>query len=46
VTHNAISIFWFSGDKMGKAWMQSDRLDFYQQIGIISADTVTSLAEK
>ena len=36
VHHNAINIFQFSGNKIIKAWMQSDRLGFYQQIGVIS----------
>jgi steroid delta-isomerase-like uncharacterized protein len=46
VTHNAISIFQFSGDKISKGWMQTDRLSFYQQIGVISSDAVTAPVEK
>ena len=46
VIHNAINIFQFSGDKIIKAWMQADRLGFYQQIGVVSADAITSPAKK
>ncbi|MDB4900730.1 MAG: hypothetical protein JWQ63_11 [Mucilaginibacter sp.] len=45
VNHNAINIFLFSGDKIIKAWMQSDRLGFYQQIGVISLDAVKPLVK-
>ena len=40
VVHHAIHIFQFSGNKIIKAWMQSDRLGFYEQIGVISPDVV------
>jgi steroid delta-isomerase-like uncharacterized protein len=40
VTHHAIHIFQFSGGKIIAAWMQSDRLGFYQQIGVISQDAI------
>jgi steroid delta-isomerase-like uncharacterized protein len=40
VTHHAIHIFQFSGGKIINAWMQSDRLGFYQQIGVISQDAI------
>jgi len=46
VTHSAISIFQFSDDKIIKAWMAADRLDFFQQIGVISADITTPPAKK
>lgn len=42
VTHHAISIFQFDGDKISKAWMQADRLGFYQQIGVIAPDITTA----
>jgi steroid delta-isomerase-like uncharacterized protein len=45
VNHNAINIFQFSGDKIVKAWMQSDRLGFYEQIGVISPDAVKPLVK-
>jgi steroid delta-isomerase-like uncharacterized protein len=35
VTHHAVNIFQFSGSKISKAWMESDRLGFFQQIGVI-----------
>jgi steroid delta-isomerase-like uncharacterized protein len=41
VIHSAINIFEFRDDKISKSWMQSDRLGFYQQIGVISAGAVT-----
>ena len=40
VAHHAIHIFQFSGCKITNAWMQSDRLGFYQQIGVISQDAI------
>ena len=40
VTHHAIHIFQFSGGKIITAWMQSDRLGFYQQIEVISQDAI------
>ncbi len=40
VIHHAIHIFQFSGGKITNAWMQSDRLGFYQQIGVISQDAI------
>ena len=41
VTHHAISIFQFNGDKIIKGWMIADRLSFFQQIGVISPDITT-----
>jgi steroid delta-isomerase-like uncharacterized protein len=46
VTHHAISIFQFDGNKISKAWMQADRLGFYQQIGVIAQDVTTAPAKK
>jgi steroid delta-isomerase-like uncharacterized protein len=40
VTHHSINIFQLSGGKIVNAWMQADRLGFYQQIGVISQDAV------
>jgi steroid delta-isomerase-like uncharacterized protein len=45
VTHHAIQIFQLNGGKITQAWMQSDRLGFYQQIGIISQDATKSPAK-
>jgi steroid delta-isomerase-like uncharacterized protein len=41
----AIAIYQFSGDKIIKAWIQSDRLGFLQQIGIIPQDLITPLSQ-
>jgi predicted ester cyclase len=41
VVDNAIAIYEFSGDKIIKAWIQSDKLGFLQQIGVISQDITT-----
>jgi steroid delta-isomerase-like uncharacterized protein len=38
VTDNAIAIYQFQDDKIIKAWIQSDRLGFLQQVGVIAAD--------
>jgi predicted ester cyclase len=38
VTHQAINIYKFSGAKITKAWMQSDRLGFLQQLDLIPED--------
>jgi predicted ester cyclase len=35
ITHHAVNIFQFSDGKIIKAWMESDRLGFFQQIGVI-----------
>lgn len=41
VTHHAINIFRFDKGKIIKGWMQSDRLGFFQQIGVIAQDAIT-----
>ena len=41
VVDNAIAIYEFSGDKIIKAWIQSDKLSVLQQIGIIPQDITT-----
>jgi predicted ester cyclase len=41
VDDNAIAIYQFSGQKVIRAWIQSDRLGFLIQIGIVSADVLT-----
>ena len=46
VTHNAINIFQFSGNKIIKAWLQADRLAFYQQIDVIPTDAIIPPAKK
>lgn len=46
VVDNAITIYEFSGDKIIKAWIQSDKLGFLQQIGVISQDITTSANRK
>ena len=46
VSDNAIAIYQFSGDKVIKAWIQSDRLGFLQQIGVIPQDLVTPPSQK
>lgn len=46
VTDNAIAIYEFSEDKVISAWIQSDRLGFLQQIGVISADAITPPIKK
>jgi steroid delta-isomerase-like uncharacterized protein len=46
VIHHAISIFQFSGSKIIKAWMQADRLGFFQQIGVIAQDVTTPPIKK
>lgn len=46
VTDNAIAIYEFSEDKIIRAWIQSDRLGFLQQIGVISADVMTPPIKK
>jgi steroid delta-isomerase-like uncharacterized protein len=38
VTDNAIAIYRFSDDKIIKAWIESDKLGFLQQIGLVSPD--------
>ena len=45
VSHHAINIFQFNHGKIINAWMQSDRLGFYQQIGVISPDAIKSTAK-
>ena len=45
VSDNAIAIYQFQGDKIIKAWIQSDRLSFLQQIGVIPVD-VTNPPQK
>ncbi len=46
VTDNAIAIYEFLEDKIIRAWIQSDKLGFLQQIGIISPDTITPPIKK
>lgn len=46
VVDQAIAIYEFSGDKIIKAWIQSDKLGFLQQIGIIPQDITTPAAKK
>lgn len=46
VTDNAIAIYEFLDKKVIKAWIQSDRLGFLQQIGVISADAITPPTKK
>ncbi|PSL43857.1 steroid delta-isomerase-like uncharacterized protein [Chitinophaga niastensis] len=46
VTHHAISIFQFSAGKIIGTWMQSDRLGFFQQIGVIAPDAIKPPAKK
>jgi predicted ester cyclase len=46
VKHHAINIFQFDGHQIIKAWMESDRLGFFQQIGVIAADAITPPAKK
>ena len=38
VTQTAIAIYEFKGDRIIKAWMQSDRLGFFQQIGVLKVE--------
>src|SRR5262245_17085086 len=38
VTDHAIAIYQFRGSKIIKAWLQSDRLGFLQQIGVVPQD--------
>lgn len=45
VVDNAIAIYEFSNDKIIKAWIQSDKLGFLQQIGIIPGDITTPAAK-
>ena len=40
VTNNAINIYELKNGKIVKAWMQSDRLGFLLQLGVISSDVV------
>lgn len=46
VVDNAIAIYEFSGEKIIKAWIQSDKLGFLQQIGIIPQDITTPATKK
>lgn len=41
VTYHAITIYELNGGKIIKAWMQSDRLGFLEQIGVISPGLTT-----
>lgn len=44
VTDSAIPIYQFSGNKIIKAWIESDKLGFLQQIGLVSPDVTASRA--
>jgi predicted ester cyclase len=44
VADNAIAIYEFSEDKISGAWIQSDKLGFVQQMGIIPEDITTSVS--
>jgi predicted ester cyclase len=46
VVDNAIAIYEFSGDKIIKAWIHSDKLGFLQQIGIIPQDVTIPVLQK
>ena len=40
ITHHAITIFKFSNGKISKGWMESDRLGFFLQTGVIPAGLI------
>ena len=46
VNDNAIAIYQFSGNKVTHAWIQSDRLGFLMQIGVVSPDVLTPPTDK
>lgn len=46
VVDHAIAIYEFSGDKIIRAWIQSDKLGFLQQIGVIPQDITTPEPQK
>ena len=46
VTDSAIAIYQFSGDKISKAWIESDKLGFLQQIGLVSPDVTAPKTRK
>lgn len=45
VIDNAIAVYEFSGGKIIKAWIQSDKLGFLQQIGILPEDLLEIAAK-
>lgn len=46
VVDQAIAIYEFSGDQIIRAWIQSDRLGFLQQIGVIPQDLTIPATQK
>src|SRR5882757_6812316 len=46
VSNHAIAIYQFSGDKVSNAWIQSDRLEFFTQIGVVSTAVLTPPSNK
>ena len=46
VSDSAIAIYQFDGEKIVKAWIQSDKLGFLQQVGLVASDIATPRAKK
>ena len=42
VNHHAMNVFEFRAGKIVRSWMESDRLGFYQQIGVLSPEATIS----
>lgn len=40
INDTAIAIYQFKGDKVSQAWIQSDRLGFLMQLGVVSPDVL------